>query len=142
MLFLARTSFVHPPTHNPLLNTCSFSILETKTFPYLPTPRLLKVAGVGGRQEDAVGGGAPLLRDPGSPQRRQVGRAGHAVESEGGDGKRGGPVGGERSRFSFSHLFSFRMHDHNHNHLQRGASDHSQGFEDENLGSYPGLLGQ
>ena len=26
--------------------------------------------------------------------------------------------------------------------LQRGASDHSQGFEDQNLGSSPGLLGQ
>ena len=27
-------------------------------------------------------------------------------------------------------------------HTQRGASDHSQGFEDKNLGSSPGLLGQ
>ena len=26
--------------------------------------------------------------------------------------------------------------------VQRGASDHSQGFEDKNLGSSPGLLGQ
>ena len=25
--------------------------------------------------------------------------------------------------------------------VQRGASDHSQGFEDKNLGSSPGLLG-
>ena len=28
------------------------------------------------------------------------------------------------------------------NAVQRGASDHSQGFEDKNLGSSPGLLGQ
>ena len=26
--------------------------------------------------------------------------------------------------------------------VQRGASDHSQGFEDKNFGSSPGLLGQ
>ena len=26
--------------------------------------------------------------------------------------------------------------------VQRGASDHTQGFEDKNLGSSPGLLGQ
>ena len=55
-----------------------------------PTPRLLEVAGVGGREEDAVGGGPPLLGDAGRPQ-PQVGRAGHAVEAEGGDGERGGP---------------------------------------------------
>ena len=30
----------------------------------------------------------------------------------------------------------------NHSHVQRGASDHSQGFEDKNLFSSPGLLGQ
>ena len=56
----------------------------------LPTPRLLEVAGVGGREEDAVGGGPPLLGDAGRPQ-PQVGRAGHAVEAEGGDGERGRP---------------------------------------------------
>ena len=56
----------------------------------LPTPRLLEVAGVSGRQEDAVGGGPPLLGDAGRPQ-PQVGRAGHAVEAEGGDGERGRP---------------------------------------------------
>ena len=58
----------------------------------LPAPRLLEVAGVGGRQEDAVGGGAPLLGDAGRPQRHgQVRRAGHAVQAQGGDGERGRP---------------------------------------------------
>ena len=73
-----------------------------------PAPRLLEVAGVGGRQEDAVGGGPPLLGDAGRPQ-PQVGRAGHAVEAEGGDGERGGP-GLESTRSINRH--SGRQHNH------------------------------
>ena len=60
--------------------------------PSLPVPRLLEVAGVGCGQEDAVGGGAPLLGDPRGPESRQVGRAGDAVDAQGGHGQRGGPV--------------------------------------------------
>ena len=34
------------------------------------------------------------------------------------------------------------LRNRHYSHIQCGASDHSQGFEDKNLGSSPGLLGQ
>ena len=60
------------------------------------------------------------------------------------------PIPGEKCYFFNMFVFAtpqqgylkFSRTLNNVQHLHRGASDHSQDFEDKNLGSSPGLLGQ